>query len=66
MSSICKYIEHIDETKDLWIIFELIKNGKPALNAISEIFGGFHGGERIYEIVQHSEYTRILEKDNCK
>lgn len=47
-------------------MFEAVKDGRPVINAISEMVGSFQGGERIYEIVQHSECIRILENDNCK
>ena len=59
-------MESIDDSKDIWIVFEYVKDGLPALAAISEMFGGFFNGERIYEIVQHNDCTRILENNDCK
>ena len=49
--SICKYHEFIDDNKDLWIVYELINDANSLFGTLNEIQGGFHNGERIYEVV---------------
>ena len=51
LETICRFIEYLDEPKDLWMVFEVVENGRPILNSLSEIIGGFVGGQRVYEIV---------------
>lgn len=63
--SICKFIEFIDDNKDLWIVYELIDNATSLFGCVNEIQGGFHNGERIYEVVQDTQHLDILESNNC-
>lgn len=49
----------IDETKDLWLVFELC--GQPLSKILFKTKGTFHKGERIYDVIQDERVCHILE-----
>ena len=65
-NSICKFVEFIDDSKDLWLVFELIQGGTSVFGSINETQGTFCNGERIYEVVQNNSRMEVLEAKNCQ
>jgi len=63
--SICRFLEFIDDIRDLWLVFELVEGGDAIFSSVNEIKGSFCSGERIYEIVQNYELMQILEANQC-
>ena len=57
--SLCRMFESVDESKDLWLVFELC--GNPLSKILFKTKGTLHKGERIYDVIQDERVCRILE-----
>jgi hypothetical protein len=56
-------LDFCDDSKDLWLIFELC--GKPLSKAMYEVKGEFYRGERIYSVGHDPNIYAILEQNGC-
>jgi serine/threonine protein kinase len=58
----CRLLNHREDSKDLWLIFEVC--GKPLSKALWEVKGEFYKGERIYSVLHDPSTFQVLEANN--